>query len=318
MKFTLKHFLLLFLVLTACSSNVNKISVDDNSAWMQNINDTTLLCKISIPGTHDSGACRNGGVLLQTQDIDIATQLKGGSRCFDIRLQSMDDDKLGVYHGPSFQDIYWEENVLADFIGFLKKNPSETLIVSLKKENGRLSEYARLLSASLSKPEHQAYFVSDFRPELTLGECRGKILFLHRDHTMENYPGVECFDWEDNMTCTLTLRSKDGTEGKVTLQDEYQYLSAQKAEQKTKSTIRNIDKIAAEPEDSHLWGLTFVSATAFPISGPIHFAEKVNEPVAKHVQGIGKKNCGIVVLDFAGSEHGQMLVEALIDSNFLH
>lgn len=316
MKSTHNFFLLLFfLMLTACSGSLKTMPIQDASTWMAALDDSIPMCKISIPGSHDSGACRNGGVFIQTQDIDIATQLKEGIRFFDIRLQAMPDDKLGIYHGPFFQDIYWEENVLADFISFLKENPSEALIVSLKKENGELADYAKLVSSVLSNPGYQTYFVDNFRQDITLGDCRGKILFMHRDHAMDNYPGAECFDWADNATCLLTVRGKDGAEGKVTVEDEYQYPSSAKADYKVEICNRNIDKIAAEPEDSYLWAFTFVSATAVPVSGPIHFAEKVNEPVAKHVQEMGKKNCGIVIVDFAGSEQGQMLVKAVMESN---
>lgn len=71
-----------------------------------------------------------------------------------------------------------------------------------------MRDYASLLSVSLSSPEYQSYFVMDFRPELTLKDCRGKILFLHRDHAMDNYPGAACVGWEDDSTCLLTLRNK--------------------------------------------------------------------------------------------------------------
>ena len=167
MKLTCKTlFPFFFLLLAACSGGQKDISVEDASTWMKELDDSLPLCKISIPGSHDSGACRNGGVFIKTQDIDIATQLKEGIRFFDIRLQAMPDGKLGIYHGPFFQDIYWEENVLADFISFLQANPSETLIVSLKKENGELTDYAKLVSSVLSKPEYQSYFVDNFRQEL--------------------------------------------------------------------------------------------------------------------------------------------------------
>lgn len=316
MKLTHKFsFLLFLLVFTACSGGRKAVSVENASNWMAALDDSLPLCKISIPGSHDSGACRNGGVFIKTQDIDIATQLKEGIRFFDIRLQAMPDNKLGIYHGPFFQDIYWEENVLADFVSFLKENPSETLIVSLKKENGELADYAKLVSSVLGKPGYQSYFVDNFRHDITLGDCRGKILFMHRDHAMDNYPGAECFDWADNATCMLTVRGKDGAEGKVTVEDEYQYSSSAKADYKTQTCIRNIDKIASEPEDSRLWAFTFVSATAVPVSGPIHFAEKVNEPIAKHIRETGKRNCGIVIIDFAGSREGQMVVKAVIESN---
>lgn len=75
---------------------------------------------------------------------------------------------MGVFHSHAFQDIYWEDDVLPAFIGFLQAHPSEVLIVSLKKK-GESQDYASLLSVSLSIPAHQRYFVMDFRPELTVG-----------------------------------------------------------------------------------------------------------------------------------------------------
>ena len=147
--------------------------------------------------------------MLKTQATDIPAQLRQGIRAFDIRLEKK-GNKLGVFHSHAFQDIYWEDDVLPAFIHFLQTYPSETLIVSLKKEGGELRDYASLLSVSLSSPEYQSYFVMDFRPELTLKDCRGKILFLHRDHAMDNYPGAACVGWEDDSTCLLTLRNKDG------------------------------------------------------------------------------------------------------------
>ncbi len=95
-----------------------------------------------------------------------------------------------------------------------------------------MRDYASLLSVSLSSPEYQSYFVMDFRPELTLKDCRGKILFLHRDHAMDNYPGAACVGWEDDSTCLLTLRNKDGKEGVALLEDEYQYESGEEAGKK--------------------------------------------------------------------------------------
>lgn len=305
-----------FLFLIACSGGQKLMAIDDNSSWMKQLSDSLRLCKMSLPGTHDSGASAHGGVYLRTQDLNIATQLIQGNRCFDIRLQPTEGGKLGVYHSTSFQDIYWEENVLADFIAFLKKNPSEVLIVSLKKEGGESADYASLLSAAISKPEYQTYFVKDFRPDLTLGECRGQILFLHRDHVMDNYPGARCYNWADNATCTMDLRGANGEAAKVALQDEYQHSSARKrSPYKVEVCNRNLDRVAAEPEDSNLWGITFTSATAIPLSGPVHFANRVNEPVAKHIRGMNKKPCGMVLIDFAGREHGQLLIDAIIANN---
>ena len=42
---------------------------------------------------------------------------------------------------------------------------------------------------------------------------------------MDNYPGAACVGWEDDSTCLLTLRNKDGKEGVALLKDKYQYES---------------------------------------------------------------------------------------------
>lgn len=281
--------------------------------WMKSLQDTLPLCKISIPGTHDSGSVR-GGRMLETQSTDIHAQLELGIRAFDIRLQEK-DGKLGVFHSHAFQNKYWEEDVLPAFISFLQAHPSETLVVSLKKEGGDMKGYASLLSVSLSAPVNQRYFISDFSPELTLKDCRGKILFLHRDHAMDNYPGAACIGWDDNSSCLLTLRNKDGKEGIALLQDEYQYKSDKDADKKIAACICNFNKICTEPASSRRWGISFVSATGLPLGTPLVFAKKINDPVADYLKKEGKRNCGIVFIDFIERRGGQKLVEYLIDSN---
>lgn len=287
----------------------------EKGEWMKYLPDERPMCKLSIPGTHDSGSTR-GGRMLRTQAMDIPGQLLEGIRAFDIRLQKK-DGKLGLFHSHAFQGIYWEDDVFPAFIDFLQKHPSETLIVSLKKEGGESADYASLLSASLSNPAYQAYFIQDFRPELKLKDCRGKILFLHRDSAMEDYPGAACVGWADNATCLLTLRSKDGRKGEVLLQDEYQYDSGKDAGKKIEACIRNFDKISAEPASSWRWGISFVSATGLPLGTPLVFANRVNEPVADYLEKAGKRNCGIVFIDFIDRPQGRKLVEYLIKSNII-
>ena len=59
----------------------------------------------------------------------------------------------------------------------------------------------------------------------------------------------------------------------------------------------------------------FVSATGLPLGTPKVFADKVNGPVADYLKKQGKRNCGIVFIDFVGEPGGKALVEYLIDSN---
>ena len=299
-----------------CAQHTGNQCVANRAAWMERIAGSTALCKLSIPGTHDSGATR-GGAALQTQSCDIATQLELGIRAFDIRLQKK-DGMLGIFHSDAFQGIYWEQDVLPAFIHFLQEHPSETLIVSLKKEGGEYEAYASLLNATLENVRNLPYFVTDFRPELTLDECRGKILFLHRDPSTDNYPGAACLNWADNATCILTLRDKNGKEGHALLQDEYQYQSDKESGKKLEACKKNLKKIAAEPSDSKRWGISFASATGLPTGTPQAFANQVNAPLAEYIEHYGLHHCGIVFIDFIEQEGGEKLVMQLIKNNLPH
>lgn len=312
-------YLLLFTV-TGCffiACNGQKLTQQqtepDKTEWMKLLPDTTLVCKMSIPGSHDSGTVKGGSGLI-TQTLDVAAQLEKGIRAFDIRLQKQ-DGKLGIFHWIAFQDIYWETDVLPAFLRFLQAHPSEMLVVSLKKEGGAIEDYAELLSASLRTPDYLPYFVADFRPDITLQECRGKILFLHRDHAMDDYPGAACSEWSDNSTCLMTLRSANGTIGTVLLQDEYQYESDREADKKIEACLRNFRRIAAEPATSHRWGISFVSATGLPEGTPIAFANRINEPMATQLAKEGTPNRGIVFIDFIDGEGGRKLVDYIIKCN---
>lgn len=285
----------------------------NRSAWMKGLSDEIPVCQLTIPATHDSGALL-GGEALQTQDITIQEQLEIGVRGFDIRLQACENGKLGVYHSVQFQQIYWETDVLPTFIDFLKKHPSEMLFVSLKKEGGDSEAYRRLLTPSLNDKAIEPYVLKDFKNDLTLGEARGKILFMHRDRILKEYPGAQCYGWDDNTTCQVTLKDMEGHETLVSVEDEYGYPSGKKASYKGRITWKNMQDAMKNNGKNNHWYISFASATALPWAGPATFSDVVNPMLAKQTQGV-KQVCGIVLIDFAGTKDARTLIDNLILSN---
>lgn len=281
-------------------------------SWMKELSDTVRLCSITLPGTHDSGAV-TGGAELQTQTLGVAEQLQAGIRAFDIRLRGR-DGKLGLYHSVAFQNSYWETDVLPAMLDFLRRHPSETLVVSLKREGGSQEEYARLLSRSLSDEGNRSCFVPEFTDDLRLGTCRGRILFLHRDDVMPQYPGVRCVGWADNATCTLTVRTARGVNTTLHLQDEYQYESIAQAPGKLEAVMRSL-RVMSSGSDCCA-GISFVSATALPVDTPILFAYQLNEVVAQRIVNESLSPRGIIFIDFVHHPGGVKLVEQLIRCNY--
>lgn len=287
----------------------------DKVNWMQHIADTIAACNVVLPGTHDSGAL-HGGALLQTQTINIPAQLESGVRAFDIRLREH-KGQLGLFHSHAFQRVYWESDVLPALINFLKHHPSEWLVISLKREGGEAADYRRLLSQSLSNEAYTPYFLSNWTANCTLAECRGRILFLHRDEVMECFPGVRCEGWADNATCLLTLRTAQGDTTQVLLQDEYQYKSADESPKKQKAILNSLRQMhRPDKAATYRSGISFVSATAYPYATPKHFAKRLNGAVAEQIALEELTPRGILFIDFIDLPGGKQLVEQLIRSNF--
>ena len=83
------------------------------SDWMKSVPDDSPMCMLSIPATHDSGALYGRLVGTKTQDMDIAEQLEGGIRGFDIRLRASNiSKKSGLYHSVMFQFTNWEDDIV--------------------------------------------------------------------------------------------------------------------------------------------------------------------------------------------------------------
>ena len=115
--------------------------------WMKNIPDETFLSEINIPGTHDSATrfCQYS-YFSRCQELSVFEQLNIGVRFLDLRVEK-NGDKLQLVHAASkcfktasHQGLLLLEDVFSDCRAFLKANPSETLIISIKCDHGDTSE----------------------------------------------------------------------------------------------------------------------------------------------------------------------------------
>lgn len=100
--------------------------------WMAQLPDETPLNKLSIPGTHDTGALY-GGRICETQSWTIKEQLNAGIRFFDIRCRRA-GTVFAIHHGLCFQNIYFS-NVMDDIAEFFANSPGETILMRVKEEH---------------------------------------------------------------------------------------------------------------------------------------------------------------------------------------
>ncbi|KAF1941853.1 1-phosphatidylinositol phosphodiesterase precursor [Clathrospora elynae] len=189
------------------------------SSWMATLPDTLPLSALSIPGTHNSHTHYRALPSVRCQVVDVATQLEHGIRFLDIRVQPVhatDASKKDLYlvHGAfpvSLTGPKYFEPVLDMCYAFLARNPSESIIVSLKREgvgSGTDEHVARILDEWYIGPEKEKWWTGTTIPYL--GHVRGKLVLVRRYNDAASSPsspgnqsGLDATAWPQNATHAL-------------------------------------------------------------------------------------------------------------------
>ncbi|WP_137994347.1 phosphatidylinositol-specific phospholipase C [Streptomyces vilmorinianum] len=151
-------------------------SAVDARAWMGAHGDGTDLRRLTIPGTHDSGA-RFGGAWSECQNTTIAQQLDSGIRFLDVRCR-VTGGSFAIHHGASYQNMMFGD-VLIACRDFLAAHPSETVLMRVKQEYSQESDatFRAVFDDYLDRRGWRSLFrIGDTLP--LLGEARGRVVLL--------------------------------------------------------------------------------------------------------------------------------------------
>ena len=260
--------------------------------WLGMVKDETKVCKLSIPGTHDTmtgmGFYQPGlkYVFDMTAISHVSTleeQLNCGIRFFDIRPVVSTDTIakkkiLRLTHGISELNVTLEQTI--DWLqAYLKAHPSEFFIAKLQFDNGFEDQkdlYA-MLSNVLHMSKYKGLFFENWRPDITVGEMRGKILWLSRYdlrplNTLYNFPIVYC-DWPDEdpdvkedldpeaqRNCAMYNMNDESIKARLYKQDYYKTTNAKRMQNKIKTVIDMMHSAREIKEDDNIWVVNHCSA----------------------------------------------------------
>ncbi|MFD5137883.1 phosphatidylinositol-specific phospholipase C [Streptomyces sp. NPDC058378] len=253
--------------------------------WMGAVPDATPLRRLTIPGTHNSGA-RFGGPWTACQNTTIAEQLTSGIRFLDVRCR-ISGDAYAIHHGASYQNLNFDD-VLGACRGFLAQRPSETVLMRVKQEYSEESDAAfrRIFDIYLNGKGWRSLLRLD--PTLPdLGGARGKVVLLADNGGL---PGVRYAD-----------------PALFDIQDDYMAEPFAKYP-KIEAQFR---KAAQQPGKLFM---NYVSTAA--LLPPRSNADRLNPQVHAFLDGSeasGWTGLGIVPLDYPATRSG--LVESLIRHN---
>ena len=313
--------------------------------WLGMVKDDTKVCKLSIPGTHDTmtGMGFYQPVLKYvfnttaiSQVSTLEEQMACGLRFFDIRpvvsIDTLATDPaekqiLRLSHGISEIDVTFEETI--DLLQrYLKDHPSEFFIAKLQADNGmeNQSNWAVLLNKVLSKQKYDGLFVEDWRPDITVGEMRGKILWLSRYdlrplNDLFHYPIVYC-DWPDEdpdinedlnpeaqRSCAMYNMNDATVKATLYKQDYYKTTTEKRMKNKQQTVIDMMHSAReATAKDDNIWIVNHCSAyTEVSPRGYITNAANLHPLVIADLQSY-EDTVGIMPMDMACHDYVHCII----------
>lgn len=315
----------------------------DLDRWMNKLNDKIPIGALSVPGTHNAPTCHNAPPSVRCQAVSPLEQLQNGVRFFDIRIQVPEpfdpaSDKLVLVHSvfpisltgnKYFRDLYTECR------RFLDEHPSETLIMSLKREGsgkGTDEQLSRILKDHYTNPDQ--WWTRPWLP--ILGEARGKIVLVRRfnldeslKHEWDNRGwGIDGAAWADN-TPNATCPSGD-----LCIQDFYEVMDPKSIDMKIEYVRNHVERSGCcafnldDPNARIPLYVNFLSASNFwrVNTWPEKIAARVNPAAVTHIctkhmledddrPKSGDWSTGILVCDWVGLDGDWDLVRSVVGMN---
>ena len=280
---------------------------------LTDLRDDIYLSEINIAGTHDSAtAWVSMENQARCQDKTIARQLEMGVRFLDIRLTKKGDEFYLVH---SLADCYSDKEktkrmtfgeVLEVCKSFLRDNPKETLILSIKQDRGIINRwFFPPFYDKYIRDDESCWYTGNKVP--TLGQCRGKLVLMRRCRVWKSFyktaeGGLNFSFWPDQkrkrMKAKNVLLSK---KEKAVVQDRY-CLEPEKKWQCSKHYLDN-----AVTSNTQL-AVHFISTSAKTNGNLVGTAEYINAEFMKYSL---KPKTGWIICDFPTEE----LIEKIMTSN---
>ncbi|MCQ2409736.1 MAG: phosphatidylinositol-specific phospholipase C [Clostridia bacterium] len=288
---------MVIVLLTFAACNNNNDTEITGSNWMSGISDDTLISMISIPSTHDSGSALDFPPS-QCQALTLKEQLEAGVRGFDLRLgfESDDSTELQIFHGVVNQEVDFKD-IVNDFKTFLSANPTETVIIFIKNENG--DDREKFFSALNGYLTDEIFYLENEIPKLS--EVRGKVVLLNRFDSSKD-AGVQCADgWRDN----TSFEMNNGV--KCFVQDYYNLDSEDNLSKKW-TEIKNL----MEEDTGESYVFNFTSGYVPALLGLPNIkvvSDYIHDKLLNEFASMPKGNYGLVLVDFIDEDLSKLIYE---------
>ncbi|WP_108869643.1 phosphatidylinositol-specific phospholipase C [Aquimarina aquimarini] len=286
------------------TSDVKKNSPNYSlSSWMRVINGNTNLSALSIPGTHDSGARYDSSFFSGTakcQDLTIGEQLRSGTRFLDIRCRHINNN-FAIHHGAVYQKLNFTD-VVNYCYDFLNRNPTETIIMSVKEEHDP-SNNNRSFEATLDSyinKNASKWYLGEHIP--TLNTVRGKIVLLRRFHARNKPKGIDVTKWKDNTTFTIN-------NGKEVLRIQDRYKISSNGTKWNKITSLLSDAKNGNRRTMYINFTSGYQSNWLGIPSIPKVSNNINPKITNYFNHNRAGRYGAILMDFATASRNKLIIE---------
>jgi hypothetical protein len=302
-----------------------KAQVSDYQNWMSGLDDDAFICQLSIPGAHDacsssfSGGSAIGALFAgKVQTKSVQQMLPLGARAFDLRP----NNKMNIYHG-SLQTNYTFSSAMSEIYTYLGNHPTEFCVVVLRHENDGDSgddNFANTLQSSLSS---MSSHLIDFRPNLTVGEARGKIVVMSRDDYNAPIRGGRLAGWPGNTSSNSGQGfGPESWKCPFWVQDYYEYSNVNDKKNAIQAMLNQSYQLAGKY--NYTWVVNETSGyNGTGTNSACQANAKATNPHLQQLLASGNYNgpAGLVFMDYCcdgdgSGYYGLSLTKELINHNF--
>ena len=317
---------------------------ESGNNWITPLDGNIYVSQMSIPGSHDAATGEDmatfiGDIFAQTQEQTLQTQWNLGVRAFDLRPALYDknevvlfgrkDYELWLYHGMTRVAISWA-TAMKTIKDNLTSHPGEFAIVLFRHENEstafkntNTTDFDNYMKAWVNANKS---WIVDWRPDITIDECRGKLILISRFNGSWDYG---CFTgWShDAAGTTTTVKNASGSStGTMYVQDYYnpsshdtKFISIQKY-LNIAQTFHTNDAL------KNHWMLNHVSGYVGSSTSNTYRANAAaqNPKVIEYLHNrTAPGSTGIILFDYSGAAtsgrynvQGDVMLQTIIDNNY--
>ena len=308
--------------------------------WITPLDGNIYVSQMSIPGSHDAATGDGaadivGGMFSVTQEKTLQQQWDLGVRCFDLRpCLYTRKDELWIYHGACRLNMSWA-SAMNTIKANLTNHPGEFAIVLFRMEDDKIlgqpsskdTDGTKFNSYMTTWVNGNKDWIVDWRPDITIDECRGKLILISRFGGSWEYG---CYTgWShDAAGITTTVRNASSSiTGTMYVQD---YYNPSSAESKFTSITKYFDiaqKFHREEQYKNQWMLNHLSGYTGGISTESGYRNNAAYQNAHSIEYLHNRttpgSTGILLFDYSGAAtssnttvQGDVMLQTVIDNNY--